>query len=373
MIKKKMLIYLVLLIFATIFMGIGYAAVNNVTLDLNGDTSVKAYEGIKIKDVTYLSNVDADITNSKINTFSNTLINSTIILGNNKNSTITYQITLENDTDYDYQYIDTIYDEKFYDNNNIKYEISGISSNEVISSNSEKIITITFKYANDDISKNTLNSYLNVKFAKLYTITYENITTNNYPTSVIEDGNVVITFVGDIPDDVSVTGEADKIYENGLLTLSNVKSNIVITKSINKYYYTLSANHNIGDIIDNSNYSQDIDDVSSPYIRYKMDQNNKVIQIDSCKKETSNSNSICLIGIDTTKYEVNKNNILSYFGGSVDNIPANCTEEENLGNNVFSCSNSFTQLKAASDGTVSIIDKENNKSCNINLDSKTCN
>ena len=125
---------MILLTVSTIIMGIGYAAIDNVTLDLSGNTSVKKFDNVRITKVEYKSDFLANKEESKINHFNVTTINSKIVLGDDINSTISYEVTLKNDTDNTFKYVGAVHDDskEFYDNDNIEYEVTGIDNNELL-------------------------------------------------------------------------------------------------------------------------------------------------------------------------------------------------------------------------------------------------
>ena len=94
-ITKKRPLYLILISIATIFMSIGYATINSITLDISGDVSLISQEGIFITEVSYVSNIDASLEESKIIAYSSTTLNSQVVLSNtNSNSSITYKIKI---------------------------------------------------------------------------------------------------------------------------------------------------------------------------------------------------------------------------------------------------------------------------------------
>ena len=178
---KKIAIFMILLSVSTIIMGIGYAAIDNVTLELSGNTSVKKIDNIRITKVEYKSDLLANKEESKINHFNKTTINSKIVLGDDIDSTISYEVTLRNDTDSTYKYVGAVNDnsKEFYDNDNIGYEVSGIDNNELLQPDTEKVVTLTFKYKSEPIDNQILNSYINIKFIKIYNIEYVNIDSND--------------------------------------------------------------------------------------------------------------------------------------------------------------------------------------------------
>lgn len=371
--KKKLTLFILLITLSTICMGIGYAAVDNVTLELSGNTSIKKSNTLKITSVEYKDSVNANLEQSKINSFSSTTINSKIVLGNNLNSTISYEVILENNSDNTYKYVDTIHDNssEFYDNDNIEYEVKGITAGEKVLPDDKKTVTITFKYKKEPISNNTLNSYINIKFVKVFNIEYINIDENNLIDSIEENKSTNIQFLN-APDEVEVTGDLDYTYNNGILSISNVTSDIKITgknnssPKITTLYTTSGKNAKIGSTINPNDYQQTTEEIEGAYIKYTVDSNNKVTKIEGCKTSTANAKEVCLIGVDADKYSDNKDIITAYFKGSSNNLPKECTEEDNSGTTELTCTNSYVVLAADDDGGIFINDIENHKSCVIN-------
>lgn len=164
-------IFSILILFATLFMSIGYATINSISLDINGVLMVSAQEGIFITSVNYKSSENADPSYSTINSTAQTVLDSSIVLSDDSldgASSITYSITVYNSSSFDYQYVETAYDSLLYDNGNIIFSIS-IKEGEIVPCTGDKTLTfdITFKYADGVIpsnSLNVLNSTLNFKF-----------------------------------------------------------------------------------------------------------------------------------------------------------------------------------------------------------------
>jgi len=61
-----------------------------------------------------------------------------------------------------------------------------------------------------------------------YNITYENITNNNYPTRIRQGNNLTIEFTTDIPQTIYVENSKDYSYENNILKINNITSDITI-------------------------------------------------------------------------------------------------------------------------------------------------
>ena len=73
--------YFPLVIFISILcMSVGYAIINSISLDISGEALAKNVEGVYITEVNYVSNNNADTSNSKIINAHGTLLNSDITL-----------------------------------------------------------------------------------------------------------------------------------------------------------------------------------------------------------------------------------------------------------------------------------------------------
>lgn len=160
----------ILLVVATLFMGVGYASINAISLDIIGEMTAYAQDGIFITEVSYLESSYADINNSKVLNSSKTNFNSSITLLNNPNAYITYKITLYNSYDKDYYLYNVNYlnGTDTYSNSNIAFEIEGLTYNTKIPSNGYLTFNLRFHYGNTSASNvnNTLKSILNFNFVE---------------------------------------------------------------------------------------------------------------------------------------------------------------------------------------------------------------
>ncbi|MBR2827986.1 MAG: InlB B-repeat-containing protein [Bacilli bacterium] len=164
--KKKKSYLLLYIIIGVFLIGIGYAEIGNIDLNIEGEASMDRQTGAVITSVNYVDGVMVDSSQSKINSFYQTLFNSKIVLDNNSSSSITYQVTVKNLSSLQLRYKDTIYDSAFYDNSDIGFTLSGIDTNTVLNPNDEVFFQITFSYsvAKESYSNTTLNSVLNFQF-----------------------------------------------------------------------------------------------------------------------------------------------------------------------------------------------------------------
>ena len=166
------MLLLLILTIAIVIMGIGYSAIESVTGEIEGEVIAEAQNGIFITDVEYVSDVDANKVSSKVNNFLGTMMNSTIELSKeNLLSEIKYKVTVHNNSTELVPFVGVVYDDDFYDNANIIFEITqeGFQIGETIEPNETKEIYITFKYK-DTTGKvpeaTILKSYLNFKMSE---------------------------------------------------------------------------------------------------------------------------------------------------------------------------------------------------------------
>lgn len=248
-ITNKNYLLLLLLFFATISMGIGYASIFGVLSSIDGSAMAITQDVIHISNTSYSSDNGADVSNSLINDYFATTMNSTITLGNNASSTITYTITITNDTNDNYMFTGTSYDAPdFYDNTNITYDLNGINIGDTINGKQSKTFTITFKYASQNITNTRLNSYISFDFEKYYTITYQNINNSSNYASYIKESETTktITFTGDVPFDVVISPQVNYAYTynttSGVLVLNNIEEDITINRYYKITYNTTGVN-----------------------------------------------------------------------------------------------------------------------------------
>jgi len=197
-IKNKILLFLICI--STLTMSIGYAAMNLISLDIQGVATAQKQEGIFITDYKRTSNINADLENSKIINIYQTNLKSNITLSStDPNSSITYEITLYNASDIAYVFDKVAYEvgKQAYSNENIIFTLNNLTQDTIINPNNYIVFTITFSYLNNEIpstKNNTLESYLNFKFKlKTYEYTY----TNSYKTFTVPyDGTYKIELWG---------------------------------------------------------------------------------------------------------------------------------------------------------------------------------
>lgn len=162
-------VYSVLLFIVTLFMSIGYAEISGTLVNITGTVEAISQEGVFITDI---YNENEDTTNSTINYYIGTMFESEVVLGDSVDSSETYEITLYNNSNKDYIFIDTLTDTTdgtLYDNDNIDFSVSGIEKYITTIAPTQSLkFTITFKYKDGtNRTNNILKSKLNFRFLEI--------------------------------------------------------------------------------------------------------------------------------------------------------------------------------------------------------------
>lgn len=160
----------VLILIATLSMSIGYASINSVIVSFNGKATAKEYDGVFITKIKVKENINADSEKSEVLGPSQTILKSSITLSSTDSlSSITYEITVYNSNDKAYYYdgVDYLLGEETYSNENIEFNVEGIEQYDLIQSKESKNFTITFRYKDNSIVDNKLNSYIIFLFKPL--------------------------------------------------------------------------------------------------------------------------------------------------------------------------------------------------------------
>lgn len=165
--KNKHIIIALIILLSSVFMGIGYAVINSVTLDLNTKINLISEKKLFISNVEIHESVNAI---GIINNYESTFFDSSIELANNENKDntyITYLITISNNSTDNYYYVEPtfILGQGTYDNENIIFNVTGLEEDEEIQAGSSKNFFITFRYDNPtNVNNNILNAKINFKF-----------------------------------------------------------------------------------------------------------------------------------------------------------------------------------------------------------------
>ena len=163
------ILFTILLCIATIFMGVGYASINSISLNVLGKMITQVQEGVFITEVDYnesLSN-NVVVSDSKINGTYSCSLDSNIVLMNKEDSMITYDITVYNSNDliYIFDGVDYVFGKNTYDNKNISFKLNGIDVGELLNPKDTKKFSVTFFYRDsNNIVDVDLRSILKFKF-----------------------------------------------------------------------------------------------------------------------------------------------------------------------------------------------------------------
>ncbi len=239
-------IYIIALLFTTMILGIGYAQTSDINLSLSGEATATPAEEVTIIDITYLSSNLADPNDSTIHDSYLTLMNSSIVLGNDLSSTITYKITVKNLSGIMALYNNAVYSTELgYDNQDIEFLINGITTGDTLNTQEEKEFTITFKYKDNlsTITNNTLNSYINFVFdlepkvARIGSNYYDTLSAavSTVPTN---DTETVIELLNNTAEVITIANHQNIVLNMNNNTISNNGNDNVI-----KNYGKLTINN----------------------------------------------------------------------------------------------------------------------------------
>lgn len=167
--ERKLEIYLVLIFIVTLFMCVGYAKISDMSINIYATVDTNVQDGVFITDITKVSSIDANLDDSKINNYYGTMFESNVVLNKSSNSQIIYEISLYNNSDINYLFIDVLTDytnENLYSNTNITFRLDGLEKEvTTILPYDSLSFKIIFEYVEDaDYEKNTLLSILNFRF-----------------------------------------------------------------------------------------------------------------------------------------------------------------------------------------------------------------
>ncbi len=156
--------YIFIIVLAVLFLGVGYSQMSGTTLTVAGDASAIHQSGVYISDIEYVSNNLADVSNSKLLTFYQTMFSHKILLGNDLSSNIVYSMTITNTSEEPLAFNGLIYDPEFYSNPDIIC-VADLTNGTIIPAGGSVSFHITYQYdpALTSIRDNYLNSYINVE------------------------------------------------------------------------------------------------------------------------------------------------------------------------------------------------------------------
>lgn len=156
----------ILIILSICFLAVGYAAISTTNLNIGLTVTAKPFEGMFISNAEYYTDNGADLANCKIVSYSETMLHTNIMLSpSDTSSSITYEVTIFNNSDSLKQFKGITYLDDLYSNKDIVYTINGFAVGQIIEKGESKTFNITFSYGKiSTITNNNLESYLNFNF-----------------------------------------------------------------------------------------------------------------------------------------------------------------------------------------------------------------
>ena len=234
----------ILLIFCTISLlfiqTIAYSALSS-TMKITGNAYARVDADIRVTD--FLINSVSQGALSSYEEFGKNNLASTVTLPNS-DSYVIYKVNVSNygnaymgiksidglHENLSYELIDYTLKDKLCDSTN-KCNLGSVST-----------FYIKIKYNNYDSSNTIYSINLNISFEQIYNITYDGITNNNYPSSIMKGETLNISFTNQIPKVIPYSnGEklSNYNYDNNNLTVSDVKSDINVVYKEKVYMTTL--------------------------------------------------------------------------------------------------------------------------------------
>ena len=157
----------------------------------------------------YASNEGADTDNSKINYFTGTMLDSQIVLGNDNTSSITYEISVYNNSDCDQLFIGVITDKldnTLYSNLDIDFSVTLLEEYvTVLASKKSMTFEISFSYKEGiEVTDTILDSKLNFRFKEIPKLILSNDEKNYTLDNIYPGGTFEYEFTVSNYDDNSV-------------------------------------------------------------------------------------------------------------------------------------------------------------------------
>ncbi len=160
--RKTKILSTLAFLFIFCFLAAGYAAITD-NLTVSGSINLEAPNEVYITSVTHAGASSGST--GTVNSYTSTLLNSTVNLTSASSSYVTFSITVYNGTNFTAYYQNTLYSEAAYDNENIVCTTS-LATNAPVQSKHSLTFTATFEYKNGiSVSNTTLNSLVNFKFS----------------------------------------------------------------------------------------------------------------------------------------------------------------------------------------------------------------
>ena len=214
---------------------VGYAAVISETSISNIVAEIRTQKDIRITEVTLVPEQTSNTISNDLNYGINSITaNATF---NNQTSYITYKVKVTNigNVDMGIAEITGLPDNINYELVNYTLKDKICDSNYNCNSGISKEFYIKIFPTDNNTQIKTYDMKIKFNFEQFWTISYENIANNNYPTEILNSDNLSITFTGDTPQKIYIFLNNEKLdsslytYSNNKVTYNNVTGNIKIS------------------------------------------------------------------------------------------------------------------------------------------------
>lgn len=294
--RKLKLHFIILgfIIISACCLSIGYASLESITLDIKGEITALPQTEIFITDVQYNTNVGANVANSNIEQYYQTLMQSTVNLGKDGNSSITYNITMYNSGNQPYTFKEVEYTDEFYDNPNITFDLDGLKRWDVVQPKQYITFSITFHYLNNSVvDNNILNSYLNFRFMKgtvddtnvrsnIQSVKIYNANTDKVKIDLTNDNDFAVevnltldnNVIGTMALEPTETKSIEHDVKNNLATIESNKEFTVKIEQTAPYIVSKDTSVKVTVIPTVTNYDLGLKSAGTqqnPYIIYKIE------------------------------------------------------------------------------------------------------
>ena len=243
---KKFIYYLVVLIILTL--SIGYSAFNQELLIDDMVANVRIEADVRVTGLLFNSSENSGLSQYEDYNVNSLLMN--VVLPN-QNSTVTYKVKVTNFGNQEmgiYQFNNLP--------NNLEYTVTDYNlQDRICGTNSctlgaTKEFYIMIKYKENGFNQSNIeyNLNLDVDFRVMHTIAYKGITNNNYPTYIIDGGNLNINLVNQVPPKIIAytnNAKTDKSlysYANNIFMYNNVTGDLILEYVEKVYLVSLPSN-----------------------------------------------------------------------------------------------------------------------------------
>lgn len=240
--KKRNHVFLgsVIVMCCVVFLTVGFSAFST-ELSISGISAVvKIQKDVRISGITL-----SDTYNNGLSTFEDYNVKN-VFMGvslPNSDSTVSYDIEVLNlgNVEMAIASISGLPENLTYSISNyeLKDKLCDDNNQSECKLGTKTTLHLTIGYKENGFNEDSIEYTLSLEFdfKKIFSITYKNITNNNYPKTILESETKVITFVDDIPKNVILSGVTSYTFESPILTISNPTNDVAITCSVYSRFY----------------------------------------------------------------------------------------------------------------------------------------